>query len=359
MPFQSLNFFAASNVLGGLTRKHITLFTGCPLPRDRFTTSVQGARILNKKEMAVRQASLGGVDVDLETKTNVEKLKRGIAEFYDESSGIWEDIWGDHMHHGFYDPNSTVSLSDHRAAQVRMIEEALKFASVPEDPMKKPKSIVDVGCGIGGSSQYLARKYGTECTGITLSPVQAERARALAAAQGLENKVSFEVADALNQPFPDGKFDLVWSMESGEHMPEKAKFVNELARVAAPGARIIIVTWCHRNLSSSEQSLNPDEKKLLDKICDAYYLPTWCSTDDYVKLLQPLSLQDIKAADWSEYVAPFWPAVIRSALTWKGITSLILSGWKTIKGAMVMPLMMKGYKKGLIKFAIITCRKPE
>ena len=36
-------------------------------------------------------------------------------------------------------------------------------------------------------------------------------------------QVSFEVADALNQPFPDGKFDLVWSMESGEHMPEKAK----------------------------------------------------------------------------------------------------------------------------------------
>lgn len=36
-------------------------------------------------------------------------------------------------------------------------------------------------------------------------------------------QVSFEVADALNQPFPDGKFDLVWSMESGEHMPDKKK----------------------------------------------------------------------------------------------------------------------------------------
>ena len=36
-------------------------------------------------------------------------------------------------------------------------------------------------------------------------------------------QVSFQVADALNQPFPDGKFDLVWSMESGEHMPDKLK----------------------------------------------------------------------------------------------------------------------------------------
>ena len=58
------------------------------------------------------------------------KLQKGIAEFYDESSGIWENIWGDHMHHGFYDPDSTVSVSDHRAAQIRMIQESLRFASL-------------------------------------------------------------------------------------------------------------------------------------------------------------------------------------------------------------------------------------
>ncbi|CAH9110000.1 unnamed protein product [Cuscuta europaea] len=148
-------------------------------------------------------------------------------------------------------------------------------------------------------------------------------------------------------------------MESGEHMPDKAKFVSELARVAAPGGRIILVTWCHRDLSPTEECLLPEEKELLKKICNAFYLPAWCSTVDYVKLLQSHSLQDIKASDWSENVAPFWPAVIKSAFTWKGITSLLRSGWKTIKGAMAMPLMIEGYKKGLIKFAIITCRKSE
>ncbi|RAL46940.1 hypothetical protein DM860_016574 [Cuscuta australis] len=295
------------------------------------------------------------------TAAEQQNLNKGIAEFYDESSGMWEDIWGDHLHHGFYDHNISagVSLPDHRAAQIRMIEEALRFASLSENEEKKPKKIVDVGCGIGGSSRFLARKYSAKCQGITLSPNQAQRAQALADAQGLGERVSFQVADALNQPFPDGEFDLVWSMESGEHMPDKAKFVSELARVAAPGGTVIIVTWCHRDLSPTENSLLPQEEELLKKICNAFYLPAWCSTADYVNLLKSNSLRDIKVADWSENVAPFWPAVIKSALSWKGITSLLRSGWKTIRGAMAMPLMIEGYKKGLIKFTIITCRIPD
>ncbi|MQL95407.1 hypothetical protein Taro_028076 [Colocasia esculenta] len=107
----------------------------------------------------------------------------------------------------------------------------------------------------------------------------------------LEFVVSFQVADALEQPFPDEQFDLVWSMESGEHMPDKMKFVSELARVAAPGGIIAIVTWCHRDLLPSEKSLRPDEVSLLKRICDAYYLPAWCSAADYVKIAESLSLQ--------------------------------------------------------------------
>lgn len=287
-------------------------------------------------------------------------LRQGIADFYDESSLVWENVWGDHMHHGFYEPNVQASPADHRAAQIRMIEEALRFAGVPGDgESNSPRRIVDVGCGIGGSSRYLATKFGAICKGITLSPVQAQRAQALAVNQCLGSQVSFQVANALQQPFPDGEFDLVWSMESGEHMPDKAEFVSELARVAAPGAAIIIVTWCHRDLMPSEKSLKPEEQKLLRKICDAYYLPEWCSAADYVEIAKSLSLVDIKSADWSHNVAPFWPAVIRSALSWKGFTSLLRSGWKTIRGALVMPLMIEGYKKNLIKFCIITCRKPE
>lgn len=111
--------------------------------------------------------------------------------------------------------------------------------------------MVDVGCGIGGSSRYISKKFNCKATGITLSPVQAARANELSRKAGLGEQCKFQVADALQQPFADGSFDLVWSMESGEHMPDKQRFVNELVRVCAPGGTVIIVTWCHRYVSRS------------------------------------------------------------------------------------------------------------
>ncbi|XP_042430974.1 probable tocopherol O-methyltransferase, chloroplastic isoform X1 [Zingiber officinale] len=290
-------------------------------------------------------------------KARGEELPQGAAQLnVCEPSGIWNMLWSwkGYKHPGLYHPDNSITF----VCQAPMIEAALRFSGITDNPLKKTKKVVDVGCGIGGSSRYIAKKYGSHCQGITLSPIQVQRAQALSADEGLEDKVNFQVADALNQPFPDGQFDLVWSMESGEHMPDKVKFVSELARVAAPGATIVIVTWCHRDLLPSEANLTPDETSLLNKICNAYYLPSWCSAADYVKIANSLSLEDIKTADWSDYVAPFWPAVIRSAFTWKGFTSLLRTGWKTIKGALVMPLMIHGYNKKLIKFTIITCRKP-
>lgn len=57
--------------------------------------------------------------------------------------------------------------------------------------------VVDVGCGIGGSSRHLARKFGCSARGITLSPVQAARANAITAAAGLADRVSFQVGGEL------------------------------------------------------------------------------------------------------------------------------------------------------------------
>ncbi len=83
--------------------------------------------------------------------------------------------------------------------------------------------------------------------------------------QGL-GRCQFQVADALAMPFEDDAFDLVWSMESGEHMPDKRQFVKELARVCKPGGTILVVMWCHRNLEPGEEALTTREEKLRDSL---------------------------------------------------------------------------------------------
>eukprot|EP00241_Pyramimonas_parkeae_P004915 CAMPEP_0114247138 /NCGR_PEP_ID=MMETSP0058-20121206/12860_1 /TAXON_ID=36894 /ORGANISM="Pyramimonas parkeae, CCMP726" /LENGTH=345 /DNA_ID=CAMNT_0001360419 /DNA_START=71 /DNA_END=1108 /DNA_ORIENTATION=+ len=283
--------------------------------------------------------------------TPANSLNEGIATFYDESSGLWEDMWGEHMHHGYYEVGQPVK--NHQEAQVDMIDNSLKWAGVDE-----VTSMLDVGCGIGGSSRHIARKFNCAATGITLSPKQAERANMITKEAKLEN-VQFQVADALNQPFPDNSFDFVWSMESGEHMPDKEKFIAELARVCKPGGRILIVTWCHRVLEEGETQLKPDEQALLKNICSAYYLPAWCSIADYARIATANNLSDIKTGDWSAEVQPFWGAVIQTALTPQGFTGLLKAGAGTLRGALVMPLMKTGLVKGTIKFNMMTAVKPS
>jgi len=277
-------------------------------------------------------------------------LKIGIAGFYDRSSKLWEDVWGEHMHHGYYIPEDR---TDHIQAQVDLIDEVLKWGDVT-----KATSAVDVGCGIGGSSRHISRKFGCDVKGITLSPYQAARGNELAAEQGLSDKASFQVADALDQPFEDNSFDLVWSLESGEHMPDKTKFVDELFRVATPGGRILIVTWCHRDLEEGETSLTKKEQRILARINRAYYLPKWCSVKDYVDLLQAKGATDVKREDWSYIIAPFWKAVIKSSLNFRNMFGVLKSGFSTFRGAYAMLLMLRGFNLGIIKFGLVTCTKP-
>lgn len=89
------------------------------------------------------------------------------------------------MHHGYYIPEDR---TDHTQAQVDLIDEVLKWGDV-----KSPKNVVDVGCGIGGSSRHIARKYDCKAQGITLSPYQANRGNELAKEQGLSDQTSFQV----------------------------------------------------------------------------------------------------------------------------------------------------------------------
>lgn len=275
-------------------------------------------------------------------------LYERIGQFYDSSSGLWEQIWGEHMHHGYYGIDGK-QKKERRQAQIDLIEELLSWAEV-----QQAQNILDVGCGIGGSSLYLAQKFNAKATGITLSPFQAARASQRAQAAQLSARTEFLVANAQAMPFADNSFDLVWALESGEHMPDKVQFMQECYRVLKPGGKLIMVTWCHRPTDvESGGVLTADEQKHLADIYRVYCLPYVISLPEYEAIANNLSLQNIRTADWSTAVAPFWNVVIDSAFNLEAILGLIRSGWGTIQAALSLGLMRRGYERGLIRFGLL------
>ncbi len=280
-------------------------------------------------------------------------LKDRIQQFYDASSHLWEQIWGEHMHHGYYGPEGNLA-KDRRQAQIDLIEELLNWGLCSGDSSATfPGSMLDVGCGIGGSTLYLADKFNATATGVTLSPVQARRATERSAEAGLSDRVNFLVADALELPFADRSFDLVWSLESGEHLPNKIQFLQECYRVLRPGGTFIMATWCHRPLDGPEGQLADEERRMLAEIYRVYALPHIISLPEYEAIAADVGFQNLQTADWSRAVAPFWDKVIESAFEPTAILALLASGWTTIEAALSMGLMSGGYQRGLIKFGLL------
>lgn len=279
------------------------------------------------------------------------RLHERIQQFYDNSSDLWEQIWGEHLHHGYYGWSGR-ERKDRRQAQIELIEELLRWAEV-----QSPHGILDVGCGIGGSSLYLAEKFHASVTGITLSPVQVNRAQERAKAADLEESTEFLVADALNTPFTDHSFDLVWSLESGEHLPDKRQFLAECYRLLQPGGQLIVATWCHRPTQGRHGALTEDEKRHLAEIYRVYCLPYVISLPEYEAIAREVGFQNLKIADWSTAVAPFWDIVMNSVFEPKAILGLLRSHPDVIQAALSLGLMSRGYERGLIRFGLLCAKK--
>jgi tocopherol O-methyltransferase len=276
-------------------------------------------------------------------------LHKRISQFYDQSTDLWLDIWGEHMHHGYYPPDSPAR--NHQQAQIRLIEEALSWADIAE-----PEDILDAGCGVGGSARYLARKYGAHVLGVNISSVQIQRARALTSKANLGDQVAFAEQDLLSIGDAFGPYDLVWSMENAEHIAPKEDMLSLFYDRLRPGGRVLMITWCTRD--TFQKPLTRKEEQILEKLCRLYHLPPWISLARYEELSREAGFRDIQTADWSAHVAPFWGAVIRSALSVRGLRGLAKTGLSTIRGAWAMRYMQQGYRSGLIRFGLLQATKP-
>jgi len=100
--------------------------------------------------------------------------------------------------------------------------------------------ILDVGCGIGGSTRRLSHETGCCVTGIDLSDEYIDTAERLTQLLNMQERVKFHAASALELPFDDNTFDGVWSIQMGMNVEDKLSWLKEVYRVLKPGGRAIL-----------------------------------------------------------------------------------------------------------------------
>ncbi len=101
-------------------------------------------------------------------------------------------------------------------------------------------SVLDVGCGIGGPSRYLAGTFGCRVTGLDLTEEYCRVAAMLAGRTGLAQLLDYRHGDALAMPFEDASFDVVWTQHASMNIPDKARLAAEMLRVLKPGGRLAV-----------------------------------------------------------------------------------------------------------------------
>jgi tocopherol O-methyltransferase len=217
--------------------------------------------------------------------------KSVIRNHYDISTLFYRLLWGPHIHHGYWEGNESP-----RIAQVQLTEKLASIANI-----RAGSVVYDIGCGMGGSSQWLAKHKDCQVTGVTLSPVQ----RLWAATSVKLNRVSpppkFICADAETIELGASSADFVWSVECTEHLFDKPAFFKKAASWLKPGGRFALCAWL-----AKEDPVNAHEMQQVERVCDGMFCPSLGSQSDYVKWFEDAGLKIVHKGIWTRQVERTW-----------------------------------------------------
>jgi len=138
-----------------------------------------------------------------------------------------EIIWGD----GFLSPGG--------AEEVSLLLEGENIFG---------KTVIDIGCGIGGIDVLLVRKHGAvSVTGVDIEQPVFDRATTRAEAEGLSDRLTYQLVAPGPLPFDPESFEVVFSKDAMIHIPDKDTLFADVFRILCPGGLFIASDWMRRD----------------------------------------------------------------------------------------------------------------
>ncbi|KAF5027199.1 hypothetical protein F66182_687 [Fusarium sp. NRRL 66182] len=300
--------------------------------------------------------------------STVQVLKDRIKLHYDLASDYYLSL-GEHIHHGYWPTPESETTQTKEEAQANLIQLLLDISELPPN-----SSVLDVGCGIGGTSRHLASKHGSTVTGITISTKQVEIANrltktaveeesSLAEADGHgftqfgDGEVKFieldaeKMGDFFNEQ--QGTFDAVWISEALSHFPNKALFFENAMKVLKSGGKLVLADWFKAENLDDTTFVND-----IKPIEDGMLLPPLCTQQDYVGLAKQAGLEVFSMPkDISQEVRKTWD------ITWSLVQNPSLWAFAFTQGRdgiaflQSFRAMRRGYANGSFRYAVMAFQK--
>ena len=247
-----------------------------------------------------------------------------VASHYDELDRFYRDIWGEHVHHGLW-----LTGDESQAQAVRQLAEMV----AREAQIGQGTRVMDIGCGYGATAWLLAREFGADVTGMTISeaqyriacdpsvgkhptsniqhptsnkaPGESESENPAVARAGENQKPNFLLGDWLTNTLPADSFDAAIAIESSEHM-DKPGFFAQAKRILRPGGRLVVTAWLARENPTRNQ-----ERWLLAPISREGRMPDLGSETDYRKMAADTGFAVERFQDVTRQIARTWPMIVR------------------------------------------------
>lgn len=279
-------------------------------------------------------------------------LHEDIVRYYDESYWDYRTSWSNAdnlaIHYGYWDSNTR----SHSQALVNMNRALASAADIPVGGR-----ILDAGCGIGGSSIWLAEQRDARVTGITLSPAQARLAERNAIRRGVRDRVDFQVMDFCATSFPDQSFDVVWGIESVCHALDKRDFLREAFRLLRPGGRLV----CADGYAQRDH-YTPAEWRCIEICLNGWQIPNLSRPEEFQQYLRETGFTDIRSEDATPKIMPssrrlrriaLWTYPMQKVMAWLRLRTPAQSG-----NFYTALYQYRIFHRGLACYGIVTARKP-